>query len=123
MTAGRRLAPRVVVTFIVALAAGWAAPPDAAAQEPQECGNGTTFTVVLPSIRQGGDGDTITLPAGCRIYTLFVSGYARNPELDELTFYQAGQVRRRKRRLRPLGVVEQRAEAVHWKALCTPATR
>jgi hypothetical protein len=82
---GRRLVSRVVVTFIVALAAGWAVPPDAAAQE---CGNGTTFTVVLPSIRPGGDGDTITLPAGCRIYTLFVSGYARNPELDELTFYR-----------------------------------
>lgn len=67
----------------------WAAFPQAV--DAQEiCGDGTTFTVTLPSIG-GGNGDSLTLPHGCRIYALFVSGYARNPQLDELTFYKAAK--------------------------------
>ena len=50
------------------------------------CGDGTTFTVSLPSVA-GGSGDSITLPHGCSIYALLVSGYSRNNKLDELTFY------------------------------------
>lgn len=50
------------------------------------CGNGSTFQVTLPSVH-GGPGDAITLPDGCRVYALLVSGYSRNPALDELTFY------------------------------------
>jgi hypothetical protein len=57
------------------------------ANAQEVCGTGTTFTVAMPSV-SGGPGDTITLPDGCRIYALFVSGYERNQKLDELTFYR-----------------------------------
>ncbi len=63
--------------------------PEAHAQEI--CGNGTVFTVQLPSV-SGGNGDSITLPDGCRIYALFVSGYERNQKLDELTFYRLAKL-------------------------------
>lgn len=44
------------------------------------CGDGSTFDVVLGS-------ETLNVPNGCRIYALIVSGYERNSNLDELTFY------------------------------------
>jgi pimeloyl-ACP methyl ester carboxylesterase len=78
--------PAVILGLLICV---WAAfPRSIYAQEV--CGNGTTFTVSLPSI-SGGNGDSLTLPHGCRIYALFVSGYARNPQLDELTFYKAAK--------------------------------
>jgi hypothetical protein len=60
------------------------------------CGDGTTFTVHLPGLNVLPAGvrapdDSITLPNGCRIYALFVSGYERNKNLDELTFYKAAK--------------------------------
>jgi hypothetical protein len=61
------------------------AAPGAAAQE-QMCGDGSTFSVSLPSIA-GGAADSVTLPKGCRIYALLVSGYSRNDKLDEFTFF------------------------------------
>ncbi len=54
-----------------------------------ECGDGTSFTVPLPA--RDGIADSLELPNGCRIYALFVSGYSRNPSLDELTFYNAAK--------------------------------
>ncbi len=54
--------------------------------QPQVCGDGTTFTVSLPSVADG-PGDSVTLPSGCRVYALLVSGFARNGALDELVFY------------------------------------
>lgn len=76
-------------------ASAFAQPPT---NNPNEiCGDGTTFTVNLPAI-QGTlpDGvtvpdDSVTLPNGCRIYALIVSGYARGAQLDELTFYHLTQ--------------------------------
>ena len=90
----------VVVVVFVAAVLSW--PVRAAAPAPQSppadmCGNGTTFTVNLPG-RQGSlpDGafvpdDSVTLPDGCRIYALFVSGYSVNPMLNLLTFYKLAQ--------------------------------
>jgi pimeloyl-ACP methyl ester carboxylesterase len=59
----------------------------------QMCGDGTTFTVNLPGLPVLPLGftaphDSVTLPKGCRIYAIFVSGYERNKALDELTFYK-----------------------------------
>lgn len=63
------------------------------APPPEMCGDGTTFTVDLPgtaSLPRGvkAPDDSVTLPNGCRIYALLVSGYERNASLDELTFYK-----------------------------------
>jgi pimeloyl-ACP methyl ester carboxylesterase len=75
---------RAARTIVLVVLVSIAITPEARSQEI--CGNGTTFTINLPSV-SGGTGDTITLPDGCRIYALFVSGYERNQKLDELTFY------------------------------------
>lgn len=62
------------------------------------CGDGTTFTVNLPGLAGSlpfgipVTSDTITLPKGCRIYALFVSGYSVNPRLDHLSFYKLAQL-------------------------------
>lgn len=57
-------------------------PSTSHAQTPADemCGDGSTFDVVLGL-------ETLKIPNGCRIYTLIVSGYERNNNLDELTFY------------------------------------
>ncbi|MGH9793524.1 MAG: hypothetical protein ACRD5G_02015 [Candidatus Acidiferrales bacterium] len=58
------------------------------------CGDSTTFTVGLPgragSLPAGisAPNDSVTLPKGCRIYALLVSGYSVNPKLDLLSFYK-----------------------------------
>jgi hypothetical protein len=68
-----------------------AQPP---ASNPNEmCGDGTTFTVNLPGLNVlplglPAPNDSITLPNGCDIYALLVSGYERNKNFDELTFYK-----------------------------------
>jgi len=65
--------------------------PTPAAGQPapdQMCGDGTTFTVELPAVGATVGADSVTLPNGCRIYALLVSGYARNKNFDELTFYK-----------------------------------
>lgn len=72
-----------------------AQPP---ANNPNEmCGDGTTFTVSLPG-RAGSlplgiaaPNDSVTLPRGCRIYALLVSGYSRNNKMDEFTFYKVAK--------------------------------
>ena len=61
-------------------------PLGASTASAEECGNGTTFDVRLPNLNGRGD-DMLTLPDGCRIYALLVSGYSRNAPLDELSFY------------------------------------
>ena len=72
-------------------------PRTAIAQPPtQMCGDGTTFTVHLPGLTVlpldgRNPDDSITLPNGCSIYALFVSGYQQNPNLDELLFYKAAK--------------------------------
>ncbi len=64
----------------------------------EACGDGTTFTVPLPSVGKPYSGiaesydDSITLPNGCRIYALFVSGYADNANLDQLMFYRLAKL-------------------------------
>jgi hypothetical protein len=65
---------------------GLLAPPAIADAQTHVCGNGSTFTVTLPSVADG-PGDSVTLPDGCRVYALLVSGYLRNSSLDELLFY------------------------------------
>jgi hypothetical protein len=72
-----------------------AQPP---ASNPHEmCGDGTTFTVNLPGLAGSlpfgipATDDAVTLPKGCRIYALFVSGYSVNPRLDHLSFYKLAQ--------------------------------
>jgi pimeloyl-ACP methyl ester carboxylesterase len=79
----RRAMLRAVV-LLALLALVW---PATSAVAQEACGDGTTFTVDLPSLA-GGRGDSVTLPNGCRIYALLVSGYERNNKLDELTFYK-----------------------------------
>jgi pimeloyl-ACP methyl ester carboxylesterase len=72
--------------------AGNAQPP---ASNPNEmCGDGTTFAVHLPGVAGSlGPGvpvnaETVTLPNGCSIYAIFVSGYSVNPMLNYLSFYK-----------------------------------
>ena len=72
---------------------------DIALNTTQMCGTGETFTVSLPGLSLPDDpstkfladnrltNDSIILPKGCSIYAVFVHGYARNGELDELMFY------------------------------------
>jgi len=60
------------------------------------CGDGTTFRVTLPGTFPLPDGgvspsEFINLPNGCSIYALLVSGYERNKNFDELTFYALAQ--------------------------------
>ncbi len=60
------------------------------------CGDGTTFTVQLPGLNVLPLGlkapdDSVTLPNGCHIYALLVSGYERNKTFDELTFYKVAK--------------------------------
>jgi len=55
------------------------------------CGHGTV-TVSLPGLNvlplgARNPDDSVTLPDGCRIYALLVSGYERNKAFNELTFY------------------------------------
>lgn len=76
---------RCAIVFLVSLAAG---SPVEAQPVDQMCGDGTTFTVDLPASGGTVGADSVTLPNGCRIYALLVSGYARNPNFDELTFYK-----------------------------------
>ena len=78
----------------------WLAQP-ASAQPPagtdHMCGDGTTFTVDLPGLAGSlpfgipATNDSVTLPKGCRVYALFVSGYSVNPRLDHLSFYKLAQ--------------------------------
>ncbi len=75
---------RTPVVPAVVLALGVLALPTRA-EAQQVCGSGT-FTVTLPSVA-GGPGDSVTLPQGCRVYALLVSGFTRNDALDELLFY------------------------------------
>jgi hypothetical protein len=79
------------LAFVGALAAGVLTAGPAAAQPPQMCGDGTSFTVSLPGL-SGVPGDSVTLPRGCRIYAIFVSGYSVNPALDLLAFYKLARV-------------------------------
>ena len=73
----------------------------------QMCGDGTTFTVHLPGTTLGvddseglfrkvnvpdsGPADSITLPNGCRIYALFVSGYGNNRQFTDIPFYKVAE--------------------------------
>jgi pimeloyl-ACP methyl ester carboxylesterase len=82
-----KLLKRPAVFITAWMLATAALAPLAEAQAPggnEMCGDGTTFTVPL-------EGDSVTLPNGCRIYALFVSGYERNRNLDELTFYKVAK--------------------------------
>jgi pimeloyl-ACP methyl ester carboxylesterase len=88
---------RVALLFALACL-GLVVPRVALAQPPanQMCGDGTTFTVALPGLdvlplNGRNPDDSITLPNGCSIYALFVSGYQQNPNLDELLFYKAAK--------------------------------
>jgi hypothetical protein len=82
----RRLAFVTTLTVCAVVAAG----SPALGQSPGEmCGDGTTFTVALPGAPGTGlPGDSVTLPNGCRMYALFVSGYSVSPALDYLSFYK-----------------------------------
>ena len=98
--------PRFVIGFTgvlsLLLACAPCLVPQAAAQPPasnpdEMCGDGTTFTVSLPGLAGSlpfgipATDDSVTLPKGCRIYALFVSGYSVNPRLDHLSFYKLAQ--------------------------------
>jgi hypothetical protein len=84
--------------FILASTAVVGHAAHASAQEPepatQMCGDGTTFTVQLPMLVGHGAGlsDEVTIPNGCRIYALFVSGYMANRDLDQLMFYKLAKL-------------------------------
>ena len=96
----RRYGPRGVRLWLT----GWLllTPALASTTAAQDvCGDGSTFQVTLPSV-SGGPGDVITLPANCRVYALFVSGFARNGKLNELLFYDLAKY-----------VLEQEGY-VHW---------
>lgn len=88
--AGRVIGLLVLLIAFYLPANTLAQPP---ASNPNEmCGDGTTFTVFLPGLNVLPFGlkapdDSITLPNGCDIYALLVSGYERNRDFDELTFY------------------------------------
>jgi hypothetical protein len=75
------------------------------ANNPNEmCGDGTTFTVNLPGTGLGiddsdgifrsvnvpavGPDDSVTIPNGCSLYVLLVSGYHQNQDLDRITFFK-----------------------------------
>jgi hypothetical protein len=75
------------------------------ANNPNEmCGDGTTFTVDLPGTSLGiddseglfrsvyvpavGPDDSVTIPNGCSLYLLLVSGYHQNQDLDRITFFK-----------------------------------
>lgn len=78
------------------------------AGNPNEiCGDGTTFTVQLPGTTLGiddSDGlfrsidvpavarpDSVTLPNGCRIYAIFISGYGNNRHYDDIPFFKVAE--------------------------------
>jgi len=88
---GRAIGLLVLMIAFCLPAKTLAQPP---ANNPNEmCGDGTTFTVFLPGLNVLPLGvkapdDSITLPNGCSIYALLVSGYERNKNFDELTFYK-----------------------------------
>jgi hypothetical protein len=82
---------RCPLTFLAFMLAASTIQPALVAGQPaadQACGDGTTFTVDLPAVGATVGGDSVTLPNGCRIYALLVSGYSRNKNFDELTFYK-----------------------------------
>src|SRR5512138_1078695 len=86
MTAHHTTGPlKVTVGLMVGLLMAKAAV--AAPVGDEACGDGSKFTVSLPAVGSTVGDDTITLPNGCRIYALLVSGYERNKAFDELTFY------------------------------------
>lgn len=84
-----------LLSLVPSLAQPASAQPPAGSD--QMCGDGTTFTVDLPGLAGSlpfgipATHDTVTLPKGCRIYALFVSGYSVNPRLDHLSFYKLAQ--------------------------------
>ena len=85
-----------LLAFVPSLARPASAQPPAGNPD-QMCGDGTTFTVNLPGLAGSlpfgipATSDTVTLPRGCRVYALLVSGYSVNPRLDHLSFYKLAQ--------------------------------
>lgn len=91
----------VLSTFVAGILAVLI-PGDATAAPDVDtmCGSGQTFTVELPgrtmpldpSTRDLEDrrlpADSVTLPDGCDVYAVIVSGYGRNNDFDELMFYR-----------------------------------
>jgi pimeloyl-ACP methyl ester carboxylesterase len=93
------------VVLVLLLVVG-AAPALAQPNGGEMCGDGTTFTVPLPGTTTGIDDseglfrvinaplpppDSVTLPNGCRIYAIFVSGYANNRHFKDLPFYKVAE--------------------------------
>jgi len=83
----------------------FAQPP---ANNPDEmCGDGTTFTVQLTGSNLGIDDshglfqvierapsnsqDSVTLPKGCRIYAIFISGYGNNWNYTDIPFFKVAE--------------------------------
>ncbi|MGH9796158.1 MAG: hypothetical protein ACRD5G_15425, partial [Candidatus Acidiferrales bacterium] len=104
---------RLLVFLAVALLSSAYLAPTAHAQPAgnEMCGDGTTFTVNLPGTGLGIDNsdglfggffrnivapnvappDSITLPNGCSLYVLLVSGYHQNEHFDRIHFYKVAE--------------------------------
>ncbi len=100
---------RLVVSISLGLLSLVCFAPTAHAQPTgnEMCGDGTTFTVHLPGTSLGidnsdgffrnvivpnpGPDDSITLPNGCSLYVLLVSGYRQNVLFDKIIFFQVAE--------------------------------
>jgi len=100
---GTRFVWNCVIAAGVLLSNGIATNALAQANTNQMCGDGTTFTVALPGTSLGirstvlfhqvsgspnAPADSVTLPNGCRIYAIFVSGYGNNGSFTDIVFYK-----------------------------------
>jgi len=108
-TTGQFLRVVILCGFLLC-AASLAAPVFAQppANNPNEmCGDGTTFTVQLPGTTLGIDdsdglfqsisvpdvagADSVTLPNGCRVYAIFISGYSSNRDYTAIPFFKVAE--------------------------------
>jgi hypothetical protein len=97
----------MTLSSVMCLIAASAAAQPPVSDPPQMCGDGTTFTVQLPGTTLGIDdkdglfksidvpdvarADSVTLPNGCRIYAVFISGYSNNGPYGDIPFFKVAE--------------------------------